>query len=73
MTEIKLIFFIASCVVSFYAGAEFNKPVVTHKEAINGRYHVTIRRYGKYLVNKDQYESISVGDDMPEFLKKKGD
>lgn len=73
MTEIKLIFFLASCVVSFYAGAAFNKPVVTNKEEVNGRYHVTVRHYGKYLVNKDQYESISVGDDMPEFLKKKGD
>lgn len=71
MTEIKLIFFIASCVVSFYAGAVFSRPVVTHKEAINGRYHVTIRRYGKYLVNKDQYESVSVGDDMPDYLKRK--
>lgn len=71
MTEIKIIFFIASCVVSFYAGAVFNRPVVTHKEEINGRYHVTIRHYGKYLVNKDQYESISVGDDMPDYLKGK--
>ena len=70
MTEIKLIFFIASCVVSFYAGAVFSRPVVTHKEEINGRYHVTIRHYGKYLVNKEQYESISVGDDIPEFFKK---
>nr|DAK22358.1 MAG TPA: Protein of unknown function (DUF1372) [Caudoviricetes sp.] len=70
MTEIKLIFFIASCVVSFYAGEVFSRPVVTHKEEVNGRYHVTVRHYGKYLVNEDQYESISVGDDMPEFLKK---
>ncbi|MCB6407381.1 DUF1372 family protein [Streptococcus gordonii] len=51
----------------------FNRPVVTHKEEVNGRYHITIRHYGKYLVNKDQYESISVGDDMPEFLKRKDD
>ena len=71
MTELKLIFFLASCVVSFYAGAAFNRPVVTHKETINGKYHVTVRHYGKYLVNKDQYESVSVGDDVPEFLKRK--
>lgn len=71
MTEIKLIFFVASCVVSFYAGAVFNKPVVTNKEEINGRYRVTVRHYGKYLVNKNQYESISVGDDMPDYLKRK--
>ena len=58
---------------SIILGAVFNKPGVTHKEEVNGRYHITVRHYGKYLVNKDQYESISVGDDMPEFLKKKGD
>lgn len=71
MTEIKLIFFIASCVVSFYAGAILSRPVVTHKEEVNGRYHVTVRHCGKYLVNKEQYESISVGDDIPDYLKRK--
>lgn len=71
MTEIKLIFFLVSCIVSFYAGAVFSRPVVTHKEAINGRYHITVRHYGKYLVNKDQYESISIGDGMPDYLKRK--
>jgi hypothetical protein len=71
MTELKLIFFLASCVVSFYAGAAFNKPVVTHKEEVDGRYHVTVRHYGKYLVNEEQYESISVGDEIPDYLKRK--
>ena len=70
MTEIKLIFFLASCIVSFYAGAVFNKPVVIHKEEVNGRYRVTVRHYGKYLVNEDQYESVSVGDDIPDYIKK---
>ena len=72
MTEIKLIFFIASCVVSFYAGAVFNKPVVTNKEEVNGRYHVTIRHYGKYLVNEEQYKSLKIGDEIPEYLKGRG-
>lgn len=71
MTEIKLIFFLASCIVSFYAGAVFSRPVVTQKEEVNGRYHVTVKHYGKYLVNKDQYDSISVGDEMPDYLKRK--
>lgn len=70
MTEIKLIFFIASCVVSFYAGAVFNRPVVTHKEEVS-RYHVTVRHYGKYLVNEEQYKSLKIGDEIPEFLKRK--
>ena len=72
MTEIKLIFFIAACVVSFYAGAVFNRPVVTHKEEVNGRYHVTIRHYGKYLVNKNQYESLNLGDEIPSYLRGTG-
>lgn len=71
MTEIKLILFMASCIISFYAGAVFNRPVVTHKEEVNGRYHVTVRHYGKYLVNEEQYKNLKIGDDMPKFLKRK--
>nr|DAK13734.1 MAG TPA: Protein of unknown function (DUF1372) [Caudoviricetes sp.] len=90
MTEIKLIFFIASCVVSFYAGAVLSKPKqpiiiyqvdnaggvmvgqITDKEIIEGRYTVTAGAYGKFLVTKEQYESLKVGDDIPEYLKKRG-
>ncbi len=46
MTEIKLIFFLSSCVVSFTQGVAFNKPVVTNKRKVNGRYHVTVEHYG---------------------------
>ncbi|MBZ2139771.1 DUF1372 family protein [Streptococcus gordonii] len=90
MTEIKLIFFIASCFVSFYAGAVLSKPKqpiiiyqvdnaggvmvgqITDKEIIEGRYTVTAGAYGKFLVTKEQYESLKVGDDIPEYLKKRG-
>ena len=90
MTEIKLIFFLASCVVSFYAGAVLSKPKqpiiiyqvdnagtemhgrITDKEIIEGRYTVTAGAYGKFLVTKEQYESLKVGDDIPEYLKKRG-
>lgn len=71
MTEIKLIFFLASCVVSFYAGAYSNKPVITQKGQNNGRYYVVVRNYGCYLVNEEQYKNLKVGDDVPEFLKRK--
>ena len=71
MTEIKLIFFIASCVVSFYAGVNSNKPVITQKGQNNGRYYVVVRNYGRYLVNEEQYKGLKIGDDMPEFLKRK--
>lgn len=90
MTEIKLIFFLASCVVSFYAGAVLSKPKqpiiiyqvdnaggvmvgqITDKEIIEGRYTVTAGAYGKFLVTKEQYESLKVGDDIPEYLKTRG-
>lgn len=90
MTEIKLIFFMASCIVSFYAGAVLSKPKqpiiiyqvdnaggvmvgqITDKEIIEGRYTVTAGAYGKFLVTKEQYESLKVGDDIPEYLKKRG-
>lgn len=42
---------------------------ISDKEIIEGRYTVTVPSYGKFLVNKSQYESLKVGDDMPEYLK----
>ncbi len=44
---------------------------VTDKEIIEGRYTITIGAYGKFLVTKEQYESVTVGDDVPVFLKNK--
>lgn len=90
MTEIKLIFFIASCVVSFYAGEVLSKPkqpiiiyqvdnagaemhgYITGKEIIDGRYTVTAEVYGKFLVTKEQYESLNVGDEIPDYLRGTG-
>lgn len=45
---------------------------VTNKEIIEGHYTVTVGAYGKFLVTKDQYESVAVGDDVPGFLKNRG-
>ncbi len=90
MTEIKLIFFVASCIVSFYAGAVLSKPKqpiiiyqvdnaggvmvgqITDKEIIEGRYTVTAGAYGKFLVTKEQYESLNVGDEIPDYLRGTG-
>lgn len=44
---------------------------ITDKEIIDGRYTVTAGAYGKFLVTKEQYESLHVGDEMPEYLKEK--
>nr|WP_244663004.1 DUF1372 family protein [Streptococcus suis] len=46
---------------------------ITDKEIIEGRYTVTAHAYGKFLVTKEQYEAIKVGDPIPEYLKKRGD
>lgn len=43
---------------------------VTEKAVVDGHYTVTIGAYGKFLVTKEQYESINVGDDAPGYLKK---
>lgn len=45
---------------------------ITDKEIIAGRYTVTIGAYGKFLVTKEQFESIKIGDEAPEYLKKRG-
>lgn len=43
---------------------------VTNKAVVDGHYTVTIGVYGKFLVTKEQYESINIGDDAPGYLKK---
>ena len=53
------------------AGAEMHGRI-TDKEIIEGRYTVTAGAYGKFLITKEQYESLKVGDEIPEYLKKRG-
>lgn len=42
---------------------------ITAKNVLEGRYMVTINGYGNFLVNKEQYDSLRIGDQMPEYLK----
>lgn len=53
------------------AGAEMHGRI-TDKEIIDGRYTVTAGAYGKFLVTKEQYESLNVGDEIPDYLKQRG-
>lgn len=53
------------------AGAEMHGRI-TDKEIIEERYTVTAGAYGKFLVTKEQYESLKVGDEIPKFLKQRG-
>lgn len=50
------------------AGAEMHGRI-TGKEVIDGRYTVTAGPYGKFLVTKEQYDSLNVGDEIPDYLK----
>lgn len=42
---------------------------ITDKEVIDGKYTVTAGAYGKFLVTKEQYEAIKVGDPIPDYLR----
>ena len=50
------------------AGAEMHGRI-TDKEVIDGRYTVTAGPYGKFLVTKEQYDNLTVGDEIPDYLK----
>ena len=50
------------------AGAEMHGRI-TDKEIIEGRYTVTAGAYGKFLVTKEQYEALNVGDEIPDYLR----
>lgn len=45
---------------------------VTEKTVVDGHYTVTIGAHGKFLVTKEQYDSLDIGDDVPKFLKQRG-
>ncbi|HFR3586842.1 TPA: DUF1372 family protein [Streptococcus suis] len=50
------------------AGVEmFGK--VTSKDVIDRHYYVEVSPYGKFLVTKEQYYEIEIGQEMPEYLK----
>lgn len=52
------------------AGGVIDHPgTITAKNILEGRYTVTISGYGNFLVNKEQYDSLKIGDPMPEYLK----
>lgn len=42
---------------------------VTEKAIIDGHYTVTIGSHGKFLVSREQYEAIKIGDEVPDYLR----
>ena len=45
---------------------------VTGKEMVGKLYTLDCGAYGKFLVSKKQYDSVKVGDDIPSYLKGRG-
>ncbi|HEP1819228.1 TPA: DUF1372 family protein [Streptococcus suis] len=46
---------------------------VTEKAVLDGHYYVEVDPYGKFLVTREQYEEFEIGQEMPEWLKGRGD
>ena len=45
---------------------------VTGKSKIKNLYTLDCGAYGKFLVSKEQYDAVNVGDDIPGYLKERG-
>ncbi|AZF92032.1 hypothetical protein CHPC1148_0045 [Streptococcus phage CHPC1148] len=45
---------------------------VTGKSTVGKLYTIDCGAYGKFLVTKEQYNSVNVGDDIPSYLKGRG-
>lgn len=45
---------------------------VTGKSMVGKLYTVDCGAYGKFLVSKEQYDQVNVGDDIPSYLKERG-
>lgn len=45
---------------------------VTGKSTVGKLYTLDCGAYGKFIVTKEQYDSVNVGDDIPSYLKGRG-
>ena len=45
---------------------------VTGKSKIKNLYTIDCGAYGKFLVSKEQYDAVNIGDDIPSYLKERG-
>ena len=45
---------------------------VTDKSMVGKLYTIDGGAYGKFLVSKEQYDAVNVGDDIPSYLKGRG-
>ncbi|MCE2265796.1 DUF1372 family protein [Streptococcus thermophilus] len=42
---------------------------ITGKEMVGKLYTIDCGAYGKFLVSKEQYDNVSIGDEIPNYLK----
>lgn len=45
---------------------------ITGKSMVGKLYTIDCGAYGKFLVTKEQYDNVQVGDDIPSYLKGRG-
>lgn len=45
---------------------------VTGKSMVGKLYTIDCGAYGKFLVSKEQYDAVNIGDDIPSYLKGRG-
>ena len=45
---------------------------VTGKSIVGKLYTIDCGAYGKFLVSKEQYDAVNIGDDIPSYLKERG-
>ena len=45
---------------------------INGKEMVGKLYTLDCGAYGKFLVSKEQYDAVDVGDDIPSYLKGRG-
>lgn len=52
-------------------GAEMHGKV-TGKSMVGKLYTIDCGAYGKFLVSKEQYDQVNIGDDIPSYLRGRG-
>ena len=45
---------------------------ITGKSMVGKLYTIDCGAYGKFLVSKEQYDAVNIGDDIPSYLKGRG-
>lgn len=69
---IKSIWFDRPVVVQKVVYIDGLRGKVTGKSMVGNLYTIDCGEYGKFLVTEEQYDNVRVGDDIPSYLKGRG-